>query len=521
MKKNKFFFCLMPLLLAAALIMVSCPNSGEDNGEEDLDNLGSITIAGDRHNGAVFAGAVLTVDTSNLRGGTSPIDFWFVVEGEEEWPNYRPTGFFEVSEGDVGRHIWVYAQRIDWPDDEFVVSARVGPVQRGWVVETIATVDHGEVPFIGLRGLAIDENNMLYTVGRRGQVGNAFVWQIDPSQTRTVGGRQEAVVNFVPTQTLDGSTTATADAPTLAGAPRFLSIRGGWVYVPRMWYFFEVERWNIVTGQMQRISENILLRLRERYDTGEANGIGTAGNATIPAQQQTFHDNATQDIAVAADGRVFMTSGGYHGSSLLRITPAAPGSLQPGWDSTIEILAGGRVARNPNYTVPGIGQDARFHELDGITIGHDGAVYVGDGWGGGTIWRVDPDTGAVTRFAGGSWGYAGGSGENASFTKMRGLTFGRDGNFYVVDRTQGGAAPIVRKITPEGVVSTIAGNPHLGDAGRMVVDGPARTTARFNALWGIAADSDGNVFVVDNAGDGMNSVIRKIWFNPSIIPFDN
>ncbi len=68
---------------------------------------------------------------------------------------------------------------------------------------------------------------------------------------------------------------------------------------------------------------------------------------------------------------------------------------------------------------------------------------------------------------------------------------------YVADNSNS----TIRKITPAGVVSTIAGSPNsVGSA-----DGPG-STARFNSPEGLATDSAGNVYVADSN----NNTVRKI-----------
>jgi DNA-binding beta-propeller fold protein YncE len=60
---------------------------------------------------------------------------------------------------------------------------------------------------------------------------------------------------------------------------------------------------------------------------------------------------------------------------------------------------------------------------------------------------------------------------------------------------------LIREITTGGVVSTLA-----GQAGVTGVNNSPATAASFNIPWGVAADSDGNVYVADYG----NSLIRKI-----------
>ncbi|WP_323027112.1 IPT/TIG domain-containing protein [Gelidibacter japonicus] len=101
----------------------------------------------------------------------------------------------------------------------------------------------------------------------------------------------------------------------------------------------------------------------------------------------------------------------------------------------------------------------------------------------------------VTTFAGSTQGFADGPGTTAKFDNPKGLAMDAQGNLYVVDENN----QKIRKITPDGMVSTLSGST-LGFA-----DGPG-ATAQFYDPIGIAVDGQGNVYV----GDSNNNRIRKI-----------
>src|SRR5204863_73114 len=117
-----------------------------------------------------------------------------------------------------------------------------------------------------------------------------------------------------------------------------------------------------------------------------------------------------------------------------------------------------------------------------------GNVYVAD-TGNYTIRKITP-AGAVTTLAGlaGNTGSDDGTGSAARFNRPYGVATDSSGNVYVVDNGN----HTIRKITPAGVVTTLAGL--AGNSGS--ADGTG-STARFNGPSGVATDSSGNVYVAD------------------------
>ncbi len=107
----------------------------------------------------------------------------------------------------------------------------------------------------------------------------------------------------------------------------------------------------------------------------------------------------------------------------------------------------------------------------------------------------------VTTLAGsGATGSVDGNGAQASFSYPQGVAVGPSGNVYVADT----GSLKIRKITPEGLVTTLAGD------GRPGYDDGIGTQARFWGPLGVAADASGNVWVAD-ADDGFDGqYIKKI-----------
>ena len=160
----------------------------------------------------------------------------------------------------------------------------------------------------------------------------------------------------------------------------------------------------------------------------------------------------------------------------------------------VSTLAGGN---GPPGSADGIGRVARFREPRGIAVDAAGNVYVGD-YENHTVRKITP-AGVVTTLAGlaGAPGGNDGTGGAARFKGPHGVVVDANGNVFVADT----ANRIIRRISPTGVVSTFAGV--IGAGGDL--DGPA-ATARFSEPTGLAIDAAGNLFVADLS----NHTVRKI-----------
>ncbi|RYE21511.1 MAG: hypothetical protein EOP45_09460, partial [Sphingobacteriaceae bacterium] len=145
--------------------------------------------------------------------------------------------------------------------------------------------------------------------------------------------------------------------------------------------------------------------------------------------------------------------------------------------------------------VDGPGTLARFNSVTGIAIDPADNLYVTDA-GNNMVRKIDP-LGIVSTVAGSLYpGFADGQGTLASFDSPVGITLDRLGNLYITDQNNN----LIRKISPAGLVSTVAGNVSAGYA-----DGQGKD-ARFNNPNGICADPSSNLYVAD----GNNFRIRKI-----------
>ncbi len=232
-----------------------------------------------------------------------------------------------------------------------------------------------------------------------------------------------------------------------------------------------------------------------------AGTAGASGTEDGTGSAARFVGNGMR-IAVDAAGNAFVTDG----NSVRRITP----------EGVVTTIAG-----SP-YTVGvqnGPGAQARFVNLNGIAVDAAGNIYVTDGGGarnGGilsddyysssAIRKIATD-GTVSTLAGAAgptdpastpFGFADGTGSEARFAYPDGLTVDSDGNLYVADR--GNHA--IRRVTPEGVVTTVAGN--AAEAGS--TDG-STATALFHSPAGITVDGNGSLYLTDINAHTVRSVI--------------
>jgi sugar lactone lactonase YvrE len=164
---------------------------------------------------------------------------------------------------------------------------------------------------------------------------------------------------------------------------------------------------------------------------------------------------------------------------------------EPDWAARISTVAGdGRAG-----AIDGPAAQSRFSDPFGVAVDAHGNVYVADGGDSNRIRRIDP-AGTVATFAGGREGFADGVGGAAAFHTPSALAMDRSGNLYVADT--GNHA--IRKITPDGGVTTLAGNGKPGFA-----DGIG-AGAQFNGPVGLAIDAKGIVYVADTYNDRIRRI---------------
>jgi serine/threonine protein kinase len=211
-----------------------------------------------------------------------------------------------------------------------------------------------------------------------------------------------------------------------------------------------------------------------------AGASGVAGASDGLGSQAGF--SSPSALAVDITGNIYVADMGN--DTIRKISPSGD----------VRTLAGS--AGHPGQ-IDGEGAQARFMAPSGIAVDDFGNVYVAE-FASDTIRRINPE-GSVSLLAGspGNPGWTDAKGDNAHFRNPWSVAVDKLGNVYVADKDNF----VIRQITADGRVTTIAGKPGVPG----FADGKS-DAARFKEPRGIAVDRFGNVYVADTA----NQAVRRI-----------
>jgi sugar lactone lactonase YvrE len=235
-----------------------------------------------------------------------------------------------------------------------------------------------------------------------------------------------------------------------------------------------------------------------------SNVFGMAVDASGNIYVADFNNNAVRKVSPA--GLVTTLAGRTPGSSPGEATSASDRLNNPngmaidragnlyvtdrscvrkiGQDGTITTLAGSPI--ESGY-VDGVGSAARFAILMGIAVDDNGNVFVADSY---TLRKITPN-GSVSTIARSGCDYL--DGPAGRFCTVHSLAVDRAGNLYFSDVSNNN----IRKLSPDGIMSTLAGNTvaHSSQSGSADGQGAA---AAFSSPGSIALDSAGNLYVADS-----------------------
>ncbi len=182
----------------------------------------------------------------------------------------------------------------------------------------------------------------------------------------------------------------------------------------------------------------------------------------------------------------------------------------------ISTVAGNGVAGNGDGQ--GIATDANLYSPTSLAIDSVGNIFIADR-DNHLIRKLTPSGNISTVAGDGSYFYNGDGipAINASLAAPSGVAFDNDGNLLIAD--SGNFR--VRRIDANGIISTVAGNGTYGFSG----DGVAATATRLTFVSGVTTDDSGNIYIADTDNHRIRmvsappkpivSVMSGNWDNPT------
>lgn len=292
--------------------------------------------------------------------------------------------------------------------------------------------------------------------------GNVFVADAGNHTVRRIAASGAAVTTLAGTAERAGSATGTGAAAQFDLPAGLAALADGTVYVA-----------DSRNHAIRRITTAGVVTTFAGVAPASTNGTGTAARFRQPR-------------ALACDGAGNLYVADTLNSTIRKLTPG-------GVATTLAGTAGATGSAD------GTGAAARFLQPEGVLAADDGTVYVADTLNH-TIRKITT-AGVVTTLAGtaGEPGDADGAGAAARFRHPQGLAFDNDGNLIVADTFNN----LIRRVTPAGAVTTVAGNSSAYGFGTR--DGTG-TQVQFCYPTAVAVNAAGEIFVADSN----NAAIRKI-----------
>lgn len=218
--------------------------------------------------------------------------------------------------------------------------------------------------------------------------------------------------------------------------------------------------------------------------------------STEDANSYTDVTLTNDDRPTLANLRIKLIDRDFNGQATASGIVVTPGQYQySGAESTfIPTIVTTLAGNGANTLTNGAGSAASFNDPRGLAVDSQGNIFIAD-YANDCIRKITPD-GVVSTFAGRtSSGFVDGTGTAARFYRPQSVAIDINDNLYIADTYN----CAIRKISPAGVVSTLSGN---GTAG--YVDGSG-SEVRFAYPRGVAVNLYGNLYISDTD----NHRIRK------------
>jgi trimeric autotransporter adhesin len=280
---------------------------------------------------------------------------------------------------------------------------------------------------------------------------------------------------------------------------------------------------NTIAGSTALVTGVLTLEFGYAGDGGTAITAELAGPAGVAVDSSgnvyiaTYADNRIRIVNSKGIINTFAGNSGFgfsgDGGPALKASLAAPRGIcldsaanlyfADRWNNRIRKIAGGTI-----NTIIGSGQGnfggdngsptlATLSGPSGVAVAANGTFYISDGLNN-RVRMVATSSGStvITTVAGNGnpgFGGDGGTATSALLNAPAGLAVDSVGNLYIADSNNA----VVRKVTPAGVISTVAGT---GGVEGFAGDGGAATSAKLLAPVGVAIDSSGNLYIADYYG---------------------
>jgi len=226
--------------------------------------------------------------------------------------------------------------------------------------------------------------------------------------------------------------------------------------------------------------------------------VDTSGNITTVAGDGTVGFAGDAGTATSAElnnpAGVAVDSAGN-----LYIADSSNNAIRKVSGGKITTIVGSTAGTPGFYGDGGPGTQAQVSNPVAVALDAAGNLYIADA-GNAAIRKLTPD-GTISTFAGqGGAGFGGDGGfaNKAQFSNPTGLAFDSAGNLYVADSGN----HRIRMIAPNNIITTVAGSSGNGFAG----DGGAATKAKLNTPRGVSVDSARNLYIADT----FNNRIRVV-----------